>query len=56
MSLAFFIVYCFIAFNLLLAANKHGQPREDDWNFWITALSQIISIVLIAWCAGWRFF
>jgi len=34
---------------LLISANKHGQPKEQNYNFFYTLISVIIWIVLLYW-------
>jgi len=48
------ILYIFAFIGLLIAANKHGQPRES-WNFWEYLISYIIQFFLIFWALGWVF-
>jgi hypothetical protein len=34
---------------LLLSANKHGKPKEGNYNFWISAVSCFITLYLLYW-------
>lgn len=52
---AFIVIYLMIGINLLWVAHKHGHPREEDYNFWVTLISSIITLVTYWWVAGWRF-
>ena len=55
MNKGLMVIYVLQFINLLIVANKHGQPRED-YNFWITLLSNFITLVLIWWMLGWKFY
>ena len=37
-----------IAIDLLVTANKHGQPREN-YNFWATLLGSMLVTSLLYW-------
>ena len=49
------IFYFFGLTNLLYYSNKHGKPRDGEYNFWIGLISTIINLVLVWWLIGWRF-
>jgi len=41
------IVLCLMAFDLIYAANKHGQPRDENYNFWIVLTGRFITFLLL---------
>lgn len=44
------IIYiCITALGLLVAANKHGKPKEGNESFWITFTAVIIGYSLLIW-------
>jgi hypothetical protein len=55
MNYGLLTAYILIFINLLWVSHKHGQPQDEDYNFWITLISSLISIVIYWWIAGWRF-
>lgn len=55
MILPLIILYSFAFIGLLIAANKHGQPRDEDFNFWNSFLAWTIQFILIWWALGWVF-
>jgi len=37
---------CLVAINLLLVANKHGQPN-GKYNFWVTLFSTVLNFIIL---------
>jgi len=46
-----FIILFLIVFNLGINAAKHGQPKDDTYNFWYNLIATII-VLLLYWGAG----
>lgn len=51
-SVGWIVVYALTIINLTHAAIKHGEPRNEDYDFWVSLISNGIWIALIAWIAG----
>ena len=44
----YWLVILFLYFgSLTIVMSKHGEPRNQEYNFWATLVSDIIQIVLI---------
>lgn len=54
MSTALITIYILLGLSLLLNAYQHGKP-QDNYNFWISLTSKLITLVLIWWAVGWKF-
>lgn len=52
MKLFCLIVFlCFQALGLGIHIAKHGQPRNDEYNFWLAGFGLVINLLLL-WGAG----
>lgn len=45
------IFLCFQALGLGIHIAKHGQPRNDEYNFWLAGFGLVINLLLL-WGAG----
>ena len=41
------IMIAFMFMNLFLSAVKHGEPREQNFNFLVTIVSTMLSLMLL---------
>ncbi|MEK6884261.1 MAG: hypothetical protein AABY22_31815 [Nanoarchaeota archaeon] len=55
MNIALLIIYILTAINLLITSNRHGTPKEENFNFWETLIVSLITLILIWWALGWKF-
>lgn len=52
MSTAQIVLLAITAIAMLLHANKHGQPKKGNENFWIYLVSVSIGQAILYW-GGW---
>ena len=53
----FILFYALMGTGLLLAANSHGKVKEAKRDsFWTSFVSSVITMALVFWMTGWRFF
>jgi len=43
------IVLVIVFINLLLMANQHGKKKDGEHNFWVSLISQILTLALLYW-------
>ena len=55
MNIALLIIYIIVFLGLLFHAYMHGKPK-DNYDFWIYLISSGLTLLLIWWALGWRFY
>jgi len=55
MNTALLVMYILAAISLLWASHKHGQPKNENYNFWISVANNLLWLTLVWWALGWRF-
>lgn len=47
------IMIVLYAINLVTSATKHGEPKEENHNFWVTLVATALSILILKWGGFW---
>lgn len=48
------IMIVLYSINLITSATKHGEQKEESYNFWVTLLSTALSIWILKWGGFWK--
>jgi len=54
MNIPVLILIILSCISLGISIAKHGTPKGDNYNIWITFICLIVEWVLILWALGWR--
>jgi hypothetical protein len=56
MNKALLILYILHFVKLLLGAHLHGKPRTGNYSFSADLFGSAVSLTLLWWALGWKFF